>query len=229
MILLNCDKLCVAYDDVVVQDVSFTVERGDFICIVGENGSGKTTLIKALLGLLPVKSGQVTLQTGIKTGYVPQKLAVKRDFPASVEEIVRMGICTSRPFLSAAEKALVRQNMQLLHIETLRKKSFRALSGGQQQRVLIARALTASDSFLFLDEPGTGLDPKALAELYSLLSDLNRKQGMTILMVSHDMASSVQIANKILHIDKTVQFFGPPTEFICSECGKRFMGGDADA
>lgn len=228
MILLNCENLCVAYDDVVVQNVSFSVEKGDFICIVGENGSGKTTLIKALLGLLPAKSGKVTMLEGLQTGYVPQKLSVKRDFPASAEEIVRMGVRSGRPFLSRAEKTLVRQNMELLGIENLRKKSFQALSGGQQQRVLIARALTASDTFLFLDEPGTGLDPMALADLHTLLRNLNRERGMTVLMVSHDMASSVQIATKILHINKTLQFFGPPEDFICSECGKRFMGGGSD-
>jgi len=229
LILLNCENLCVAYDDVVVQDVSFSVEKGDFICIVGENGSGKTTLIKALLGLLPVKSGKVTMQEGLETGYVPQKLSVKRDFPASSEEIVRMGVRSSRPFLSRAEKARVRKNMELLGIENLRKKSFQSLSGGQQQRVLIARALTASDTFLFLDEPGTGLDPVALKDLHALLRELNRKQGLTVLMVSHDMASSVKIATKILHINKTLQFFGPPGDFICTECGKRFMGGGNNA
>ncbi len=229
MILLNCDRISVAYDDIVLQNVSFSVEAGDFICIVGENGSGKTTLIKALLGLLPSRVGKVTLQEGLRCGYVPQNLSVKRDFPASAEEIVRMGVRTARPFLSRADKERVRQNMHLLGINDLRKKCFRTLSGGQQQRVLIARALTASETILFLDEPGTGLDPLALSDLYTLLKDLNRKKGTTVLMVSHDIASAVQVATKILHINKTVQFFGPPEDFVCSECGRRFLGGDLDA
>jgi len=229
LILLTCDNVSVAYDDVAIQDVSFSVEKGDFICIVGENGSGKTTLIKTLLGLLPTKSGKITMQEGLRTGYVPQKLSVKRNFPASAEEIVRMGVRSARPFLSRRERALVRQNMERLGIIDLRKKSFQSLSGGQQQRVLIARALTASDTVLFLDEPGTGLDPVALADLQALLMDLNRNKGMTILMVSHDMHAAVHTATKILHINKTVQFFGPPQDFICSECGKRFLGGSKSA
>ncbi len=226
---MTCDRLSVAYDNVVVQDVSFSVEKGDFICIVGENGSGKTTLVKALLGLIPAKSGKVALQEGLRVGYVPQKLSVKRDFPASAEEIVRSGVAARRPFLSRREKEQVLQNMRLLGIENLRKKSFRALSGGQQQRVLIARALTASDGVLVLDEPAGGLDPLALSELYALLKDLNRREKMTVIMVSHDIGAAVHTATKILHIDKTVKYFGAPEGFICSECGKRFLGGEADA
>lgn len=225
MILLTCENIAVAYDDLAIQDVSFSVEKGDFICIVGENGSGKTTLIKSLLGLIPIKSGKVVQSADLKIGYVPQKISIKRNFPASVEEIVRMGIRSPRLFISRGEKERVRRNMEQLGIWNLRKKSFQALSGGQQQRVLIARALTASDDILFLDEPGTGLDPVALSELHSLLVELNRNQGKTILMVSHDMHTAVHIATKILHINKTVQFFGPPGDFICSECGKRFLGG----
>lgn len=229
MILLHCDRLSVAYDDTVLEDISFSIEAGDFICVVGENGSGKTTLIKALLGLLPLKSGNVVFKEGLQCGYVPQKLSIKRDFPASAEEIVRMGVRSSRPFLSKSEKETVRRNMQLLGIDSLRKKSFESLSGGQQQRVLIARALTASESLLILDEPATGLDPMALSDLYTLLKDLNRTKGTTVLMVSHDIPATVTVATKILHINKTIQFFGPPEDFVCSECGKRFMGGESDA
>lgn len=226
---MNLENLSVSYDDVALRDVSFSVEKGDFICIVGENGSGKTTLCKAILGLLPLKSGKVVKKDGLRIGYVPQKLSVKRDFPASAEEIVRTGVRTSRPFLSRVEKNLVLENMRLLGIEPLRRKSFRELSGGQQQRVLIARALTASDGVLILDEPASGLDPIAISDLYTLLKDLNRRDGTTVLMVSHDMNAAARTATKILHIDKTVKYFGAPEGFICSECGKRFLGGEANA
>lgn len=223
--LLTCNTLTVFYDSVAIKDISFTVSKGDFICIVGENGSGKTTLIKALLGLVPTKSGTVRIKDGTKIGYVPQKLSVSRDFPASAEEIVRSGIVTGRPFLSKAEKEKVNSVMTLLEIDTLRRKSFSALSGGQAQRVLLARALCASEDFLVLDEPVTGLDPKATQDLYTLLKKINQEKGTTILMVSHDIRTAMHLATKILHIDKTVQFFGEPAHYICSECGQRFMGG----
>lgn len=223
--ILSCNHLTFSYDSVVIEDVSFTVEKGDFICIVGENGSGKTTLIKAILGLLPTKSGSVQIKKGVPVGYVPQKLSVNRDFPACAGEIVRSGIVKKGPFLSRADKEKALHVMELLDIAPLRRKSFRALSGGQQQRVLLARALCASGEFLVLDEPVTGLDPKAVADLYALLKKINEQEKTTILMVSHDIRAAMQIATKVLHMDKTVQFFGPPENYICSECGKRFIGG----
>ena len=227
--LLTCNTLTVSYDTVAIKDISFSVSRGDFICIVGENGSGKTTLIRALLGLVPPKSGSVVIKEGTKIGYVPQKLSVSRDFPASAEEIVRSGIMTNRPFLSRAEKEKAKSVMQLLEIENLRRKSFSALSGGQAQRVLLARALCASEEFLILDEPVTGLDPKATKDLYALLKKINIEKGTTVLMVSHDIRAAVHLATKVLHLDKTVQFFGEPAHYICSECGQRLMGGEANA
>lgn len=227
--IMHCNQLAVAYDRVVLENVSFSVEEGDFICIVGENGSGKTTLIKALLKLVPTRSGTVQMKKNVPVGYVPQKLSVKHNFPASAEEIVRSGIISRLPFLSRNDKRLVLQNMELLGIADLRKKSFRTLSGGQQQRVLLARALCASKQFLILDEPVTGLDPIAVSDLYALLKKINREEKTTILMVSHDISAAVSSASKILHIDKTVKFFGKPEEYVCSTCGKRFLGGDNNA
>ena len=224
--ILSCDHLTVFYDSLAICDVSFSVEKGDFICIAGENGSGKTTLIKTILGLMTPKSGTVYKKDGLKIGYVPQKLSVNADFPASAEEIVASGIITKRPFLSKAEKERVRAMMGLLEISDLRKQSFSSLSGGQAQRVLLARALCASEEFLVLDEPNTGLDPLVTRELYEILKKLNREKHTTVLMVSHDIKASVHFATKILHLDKTVQFFGEPHNYICSECGKRFTGGE---
>jgi len=225
--ILSCNSLYASYDRDVLENVSFSVESGDFICIVGENGSGKTTLLKTILGLHPVKSGSIYKKEGLCLGYVPQKINLKRDFPATAEEIVRTGLKTRRPFLSRADKELVRENMKQFGIDSKRTSRFSALSGGQQQRVLLARALTASRSLLILDEPAGGLDPLAISDLYALLKDLNRKENLTILMVSHDIASAVGCASKILHIDKTVKFFGAPMHYVCSECGKRFLGGDS--
>ena len=227
--ILSCEKLTVSYDAVAVSDVSFSVEEGDFICIVGENGSGKTTLIKALLGLIPPKDGKLFRKEGLTVGYVPQKLSVNPDFPASAEEIVQSGIITDKPFLSRKEKETVKSTMKMLEIYDLHRKSFSSLSGGQAQRVLLARALCSSTAFLVLDEPSTGLDPHVTKELYGILGKLNREQNTTVIMVSHDIKASVQMATKILHLDKTVQFFGAPHNYICSECGKRFAGGEDHA
>ncbi len=224
--ILSCDSLYAAYDRNVLENISFSVEKGDFICIVGENGSGKTTLLKTLLELHPAKSGSVFKKEGLRIGYVPQKSNVKKDFPATVEEIVRTGLVSKRPFLSRAEKETVQKNMALFSIADKRKARFADLSGGQQQRVLLARALTASREILFLDEPSGGLDPLALSEMYALLKALNQEEHLTILMVSHDISSAVHSASKILHIDKSIKFFGAPALYVCSECGKRFLGGD---
>ena len=226
--ILACESVSVAYDDVAIENVSFSVSKGDFICIVGENGSGKTTLLKAMLGLLPLKSGTIRKAENLQIGYVPQMLCVQHDFPASAEEIVRTGIRTRRPFLSRADKTRVRESMELLGIWDKRRESFHALSGGQQQRVLLARALTASQGVLFLDEPTGGLDPLAISDFYALLRKLHRA-GITLLMVSHDIDAAMALCTNILHLDKTVKFFGAPDGYICSECGKRFLGGDTFA
>ncbi len=223
--ILTCDALTVSYEDVVLENVSFSVEAGDFVTIIGENGGGKTTLCRAILGLLPLKKGKVYMQGGLCIGYVPQKNPVNSAFPASVEEIVRSGL-PNMFILSKSNKEKVRHILSVLGIDDLRKKCFRALSGGQQKRVLIARAMAACDGFLLLDEPCAGLDPHAQTELYAMLSDLNKKEGVTILMVSHDIQSAATVSNKFLHIHKSVQYFGPPHDFICSECGKRFLGGN---
>lgn len=188
---------------IVAEGLDFTVSRGDYLCILGENGSGKSTLVKTLLGLHHASSGKITRNvSGI--GYLPQQTVVQRDFPASVREIVRSGClskCGFRPFYKKAERDRAEQNMQRLGIADLSRRCYRALSGGQQQRVLLARALCAADSMMLLDEPVTGLDPKAQMDLYELIAKLNR-DGITIIMVSHDVRASVQYAS---HICRSVQ------------------------
>ena len=115
------------------------------------------------------------------------------------------------------------ENMRLLNIFQLRDQSYRELSGGQQQRVLLARALCAAGKMLVLDEPVTGLDPVVTQELYALLKKLNRSRDLTIVMVSHDIAAAVQYANKILHMDQTVRFFGTTRDYLQSDIGKTFL------
>ena len=189
MSLIKVDRLSVGYDGIPVEkDISFTVEQGDYLCIVGENGSGKSTLMKTLLGLLPPISGKIDFSTeGI--GYLPQQTVVQKDFPASVKEIVLSGCqgrCGLRPFYNKDEKALAEANMEKMGILQLKNRSYRELSGGQQQRVLLARALCATQKLLLLDEPVSGLDPKVTMEMYDMIRKLN-DEGITIIMITHDI------------------------------------------
>ena len=228
MKLIELKQVSISYDhgNQAVKNVSFSVESGDYLCIVGENGSGKSTLIKGLLGLQPLQAGTVRFIPPMnrdQIGYLPQKVQVQRDFPASVREVVLSGCLRRGLFYSRADKQTAAENMQLLNIFQLRDQSYRELSGGQQQRVLLARALCAAGKMLVLDEPVTGLDPVVTQELYALLKKLNRSRDLTIVMVSHDIAAAVQYANKILHMDQTVRFFGTTRDYLQSDIGKTFL------
>ncbi|MCM1529655.1 MAG: metal ABC transporter ATP-binding protein [Alistipes sp.] len=226
-----CKNAVLGYEDgIVTEDLNFTVSSGDYLCILGENGSGKSTLIKALLGLKPQLSGEITWCDGFSAkdiGYLPQQTPVQRDFPASVREVVLSG-CLSKmgafPFYRAAEKRLAEKTMKQLGIEGLGKRCYRELSGGQQQRVLLARALCAASRMLLLDEPVTGLDPHAQTELYELVAKLNRS-GISIIMVSHDIASAVKYSSHILHISKKQLFFGKTADYLNSDTGKKYIKG----
>ena len=212
-----------------VNRVSFDIMSGAYVCIGGENGSGKSTLLKGLLGLMPPKSGSVSYGDGLRRkmiGYLPQQTMVQRDFPASVWEVVLSGCLNRRglrPFYSAKERELAQKNLEKLGAEGLKNRSYRALSGGQQQRVLLARALCATDKLLLLDEPVTGLDPVATAELYTLVRKLN-KDGVTIIMVSHDINCAVHYASKILHMDTGILFYGPTEDYLKSDLCHKFLG-----
>ena len=233
--LIRCEHVDFGYEnhDAVI-DVSMEINPGDYLCILGENGSGKSTLMKWILGLLKPTAGTLVVdeelrRTGI--GYLPQQTAAQRDFPATVYEVVRSG-CLShlgrRPFFSRADKALAMENMEKLGIAGLSRKCYRELSGGQQQRVLIARALCATKKLLILDEPITGLDPSAIQELYALIRKLNREDKVTILMVSHDVQNVVHQANKILHLQQRVLFYGSVKDYVKSRAGLEFLGGDEE-
>ena len=228
MPLLQAEDLTLGYDSrVIVERLNFKVEKGDYLCIVGNNGSGKTTLMRTILGLQDPLGGRITFGDGLKhneIGYLPQQNEVQKDFPASVEEIVLSG-CQGRlglrPFYSSADKALARENMCKMGIEHLSKKSFFRISGGQKQRVLLARALCATRKVLLLDEPVSGLDPQGTSEMYELIDSL-RKEGVTILMISHDIDAALSYASHILHIGAEV-FFGTKEEYKNSKAGKKFL------
>ncbi len=236
MAQLTCQNLCIGYDGKpVLQDLNFEVFAGDYLCIVGENGSGKSTLMKTILGLQMPISGSVLTGDGLRKneiGYLPQQTQVQKDFPASVREIVLSG-CQgrrgSRPFYGKQEKLLAADAMEKMRITGLAGRCYRELSGGQQQRVLLARALCATQKMLLLDEPVSGLDPKVTAEMYEQIKTLNREDGITVIMISHDLSAAVQYASHILHIGERV-FFGTKADYLKSPQGRLFAfreGGKA--
>ena len=234
MALLTCRNVNLGYDStVVVEGLNFEVNSGDYLCIVGENGSGKSTLMKTILGLNPPLQGQILTGDGLKPeeiGYLPQQTIVQKDFPASVKDIVLSGClnhCGLRPFYRGAEKQLAQANMEKMGISHLEKRCYRELSGGQQQRVLLARALCATQKLLLLDEPVAGLDPKAMAEMYAQIQKLNKQQGITVIMISHDIAAAVSFASHILHISSKPLFFGTKDDYLKSRIGILYTQGGA--
>lgn len=217
---IECQNLTVGYDGrAILKDINFTVNRGDYLCIIGENGAGKTTLLRTLLGLLPPVSGKILFGDGLerkRCGYLPQQTVIQRDFPASVSEIVLSGCqnrCGLRPFYRKEEKEYVHKMMEKMGIAHLEDKCYRELSGGQQQRTLLARALCATQEMLFLDEPVSGLDPVATEEMYRLIEQINREDHITILMISHDIKAAVAYADHILEIGKQI-FLGTAQEYL---------------
>ena len=219
MSLIKACNLTLGYEGKrVVDNLNFTVNSGDYLCVVGETGSGKTTLMKTILHLNSPISGKIEMGEGLKPseiGYLPQQTEVQRDFPASVWEIVlsgNLGHSGLMPFYTKEQKEKARKNLEKMGIADLSKRCYRELSGGQQQRVLLARALCATTKMLLLDEPVSGLDPNVTAEMYGTIESLN-KSGITVIMISHDMDAALKYATHILQIGKDV-FFGAKTEYI---------------
>ena len=231
MALISINNASMGYEGkTVLSKLTLTVNEGDYICIVGENGSGKTTLMKCLLGLIQPTAGSISFGGGLKQreiGYLPQQTVIQMDFPASVSEVVLSGCLNKKctMFYSKQQKEVASDNMRLTGIYDLRKKCFRELSGGQRQRVMLARALCATQKLLILDEPVTGLDPMATADMYALIKDLNQK-GITIIMVSHDVNAAVSNASKILHLSRNNYFYGTAHQYLHSDIGKKFILSD---
>ena len=231
--LIVCRDVSLGYEgQSVLTHLDLTVRAGDYLCIVGDNGSGKSTLLRGLLGLIAPQSGQILRSPELERGaigYLPQQTRAQRDFPATVYEVVLSG-CLNRKgmrfFYSAAQKSQALMNMGKLGILELKDKCYRDLSGGQQQRTLLARALCAAGRLLILDEPVTGLDPAAAQDLYKLLSYLNRKEGMAVVMVTHDLKAALKSARRVLHIGHDSVFLGTAEEYLSSPQGRRFREED---
>ncbi len=236
MTQIKCKNVSLGYNGkIVTKNIDFSVNKGDFMCIVGENGSGKSTLIKAILKLIKPLDGQIEFNENTTSpcfGYLPQQTGIQMDFPATVKEIVMSGFSACSHCLSGRERRnLAEVNMNKLGIVDISKKSFRELSGGQQQRVFLARALCAAGDTLVLDEPTSGLDVVATNKLYETLSYLNKEENMTIIMVSHDINDALKLATHILHIGREQLFFGKKDEYTGSSAIKIFKhweGADND-
>lgn len=234
--IFECKDVTLGYENkVVAKNLNFKIDQGDYLCVVGENGTGKSTLIKTLLGLIKPLNGEVIANVQGKNhkgvGYLPQQTQAQKDFPASVWEVVLSGVLNNDhrcPFYNKKDKAEAEKNMEKLNILGLKKRCYRELSGGQQQRVLLARALCATDSVLILDEPVTGLDPAASMELYETIKDLNKKENVTIIMVSHDIKNALNYATHILHLEQENDFFGTVEEYKKSNVSNMFLGGAAN-
>ena len=215
----------------ILKNISFQVEEGDYLGIIGPNGSGKTTLITILLGLLAPYEGEINYNKDLLgenfLSYVPQKtFANDKLFPATVKEIVATGLLSQKKtfkFYTKADYKKVDYILEKLRIEDLKNKKIGNLSGGQQQRVLLARSMVAEPSLLILDEPTSALDPEMREEFYKILKEIN-KEGVSIILISHDLVSIENYINKILFLDRRVIFYGDYERFKDSEGINRYFG-----
>ncbi|MCI5675566.1 MAG: ABC transporter ATP-binding protein [Ezakiella sp.] len=225
--IIECRDLLIGYEGKpVAPKLNFGIEKGDYVCIVGENGAGKTTLMKTLLGLKPKLDGEIRIDADVKNsiGYVPQLTQMQKDFPASVYEVVLSGalsLSIFKPFYSKRDKEKAIIAMEKMGLKDLHNRCYRELSGGQQKRVMLARAMVNDKKVLFMDEPTAGLDPMVIAEMYELIGDFNQS-GMTIVMISHDIHKSLEYANKILHVGANV-FWGTNAEYLNSPIGQSYL------
>ena len=232
MAQLCCKNVGFAYGgETVLSGVNFSVNAGDYLCIVGENGSGKSTLMKGVLGLKEPSEGEIVFGDGLKAneiGYLPQQTGIQRDFPASVGEVVLSGRISGmghRLFYSRADREAASENLERMGIEELKDRCYMELSGGQQQRVLLARAMCATKKLLLLDEPVTGLDPNAANEMYNLIKLINLCDKISVIMVTHDVHEAVRYATHILHLGHGQLFFGSVEEYRKSDHVRRLLGG----
>lgn len=219
MQVVNIDNVSYGFNSaLVLENISFTVDKGDFVGIIGPNGAGKTTLFRSMLGLLEDYQGRITffgkdirknrniLQ---KIGYIPQKNSTDQGFPATVEEIVSLGITGRRP-----SKNKINHAIETVGLFDQKTKRIGELSGGQQQRVLIAKALANEPELLILDEPVTGIDLKTQNKFYVLLKKLNEENKITIIWASHDLDAVKKLANKIACVNRRLFFHGDATIFF---------------
>lgn len=220
--LIEIDSLSVAYDqNKVLREVSLNINEDDFIGIIGPNGGGKTTLLKAILGLIPISSGEIRYspllkEKGRHIGYLSQINRFDNRFPITVSEVVLSGWSSGHNWFSRysqAQKERARNILHELDLNELSDKPIGELSGGQMQRVFLGRAIISEPKLLILDEPGTYVDNKFESELYEMLRELNRR--MAILLVSHDVGTISTYVKSIACVNRTLNFH--PSNIITPE------------
>ncbi len=228
MQIMSVENLIVKYQSYeVLRDVSFSIQKGDYIAIVGPNGAGKTTLIKSILGLTDIYSGNIKFNTK-KIGYLQQKVSLDDSkFPASVREVIKSGLLIGKRFpkiYQRSDNGKVSLVINKLGLGDLSDKLIGKLSGGELQKVLMARALISEPEILFLDEPATALDPVSRDGFYRTIRELNEREDITIVLISHDIGSVGKFAKKILYIDRKLVFFGTFDEFCKSPDMTNYFG-----
>jgi ABC-type Mn2+/Zn2+ transport system ATPase subunit len=192
--------------NLILKDVSLTVNNGSFTVIFGPNGAGKTTLIYSLLGLKKISTGKI-IGNDIKFSLVPQRFLFEKNFPISVWDVVFMGLVGNSNFTrmpTKKDKSAVYEVMEKLNILNLKNSLFGETSGGQQQKIIIARALVSNPSVIFFDEPESNLDREGNENINNILSDL-KKNGKTIVLVSHDVGSFIEMADTYYYLNQTIK------------------------
>jgi zinc transport system ATP-binding protein len=220
--VIEVEDLSFSYNGKQVLDrVSFAIDQGDYVGLVGPNGSGKTTLIRNVVGLVKPGSGKIFLFGAAlghfnewgKLGYLPQKInSFNRFFPATVREVVGLGLVSK----GGAGGEAVERAMELVDVRDIGGRLIGELSGGQLQRVLLARALANEPELLILDEPTSAIDPETREKFFSVLQDLNREKKMTVVLITHDVGTIGKYAQKLLYLDQKVVFYGTFRNFCLS-------------
>ncbi len=218
-VLVNVDDISVKYGQhLALSHIHFDINQGDFITLVGVNGSGKTTLAKSLLGLKRIASGRITWVNGQKVGYLPQHTGLEnRHFPATVAEVVATGLIKDKgrhTWFNKDDRKRVKKMLKLFGMQDMAKKRIGNLSGGQQQRVLLARSMVMTPDLLILDEPTSALDQTSRDKFLKVLKKLNTEQNLTIILITHDVASIEGYANRVLYLDKHLLFDGSFKKFF---------------
>ena len=227
--LLNIQNLNVSFDDdKVIDNLSFSIRKGEVIAIVGPNGAGKSVLFRALMNLIPYL-GKIIWSPGLKMSYVPQRFNVEKDFPLTTREFFRLKSKNQAKIMSALESVgLKNKQTEMHHIEHhLLNQRLGWLSGGQLQRVLIAWALLDNPDVLLFDEPTAGIDVGGEETIYNLLKKLNDERNLTILLISHDLNIVYKYADTVLCLNKEKICFGPPREVLDPQALVKLYGGEA--
>jgi zinc transport system ATP-binding protein len=216
MPIITVKNVSVSFGDVLaLEDISFSVEKGDYIGLIGPNGAGKSTLLKTLLGILAPKNGKIFLEKNLSFGYVPQNYFSEHFFSLSVREILEMGLDRISFFRKKSEQHIFEKQLSLVGLNmSFLEKSFHVLSGGQKQRVIIARSLLKNPDVLFFDEPLSGVDYNTKIQIYELLAKINQMYQTTILFVSHEIESIIQKCHRILCLNKKLHEGCHPIDFM---------------